>query len=221
MTYQIDYAKFDAEVKAIRSDIKEFKEGRKRFDAKIAQIIKGGTTYPDKQYPPSSYGTDMQQCLDGLAKLSVDPERARQECETQFAGKGTKIGVKQYSNLELLSMKQRRDLEAAKGANQCTKGASVQQQSLDWLVTYEYARGPLTPTLSDVREEPIKSASAVESNVQTEEPYFVTLMNHSPIERSQDVARTESKLKQASITTNTEQEPPAWATCYNYIINKD
>jgi hypothetical protein len=46
----------------------------------------------DKAYPDSSYGTDMQSCLDSLSSLNISPETAREECEKQYGGKGTVSG---------------------------------------------------------------------------------------------------------------------------------
>lgn len=98
---------FESEIKSIHSALREFKDNRKQFNVKIAQIAK------PKSYQPSSYGTDMQQCLAGLAKLSIDPQNAKTICENQFAGKGTISGT--------------------------SKSASVQKHEVPaWAVTYDY-----------------------------------------------------------------------------------
>lgn len=53
---------------------------------------------PDRQYPDSSYGNDYDSCVKSLSDpvekggLGIDLERAKQECDTQWKGVGSRGG---------------------------------------------------------------------------------------------------------------------------------
>ncbi len=90
-----------------------------------------------------------------------------------------------------------------------TKSASVSPTVAAWDLCYNYTLGENIP--EPIIDNAIKSAS-------TEEPYFVTTMSNSPTNRSQNIStkNTTKNLKQAS-----KDDVPSWATCFDYIINKE
>jgi hypothetical protein len=53
---------------------------------------KGPGGVPDKKFPESSYGNDLDSCITSLTSIGVDSIRAKEECETQYAGKGSRGG---------------------------------------------------------------------------------------------------------------------------------
>jgi hypothetical protein len=53
----------------------------------------GPGVIPDQQFSPSSYSSDYDSCLKSLESLLVDPERAAEECSTQYKGTGNRGGM--------------------------------------------------------------------------------------------------------------------------------
>ena len=95
------------------------------------------------------------------------------------------------------------------------RGASVSPTEVPaWAATYEHKFPAPTITVSDYKSDPsenIKSASLEDM------PAWAVTLENSPLDRSQNITNTTSKLKQASTS---DAETPAWALCYDHVINK-
>jgi|GEM_PF-1024762 len=213
--YKLNDKYFEDEIKSIRSSLREYKDNRKLFNAKISNIIRQSGV-PDKKVPISSMGDNYESCLVSLKSIGISEDRSIEECSTQWKGEGTHVGVKQHSNLELLAIKQKQELSAQHGGtihHVTARNAAVQQEQIvpAWLRSNLIHRSEIEHDIVQPTQQlqsDIKSA-AIEDNrpaiLKTRSRYVEAMGEHryeqevKPVEPA--VELTPQQSKQASIAT--------------------
>jgi hypothetical protein len=217
---------FEEEIKSIRNGLREYKDTRKSFNSKLAQIIQA------KTYPTSHYETKSE-CVTGLTSAyNLSSDVAETECSRQFGpGQGTVTGTRQV-NQAYRDQKEQQQAAAQNGGTVrhiTARNASVQEvdEIPAWVITHDYLFDKTQANYKDESSQPQLKSAAIEDNrpawLKTRSRFvFPTAAQNATGSISNETsaninAAVEQNVKSGSVESS---EIPAWLTTYDYLINK-